>query len=128
MSRIKNKGTEIEKILAFALRRNKIRFRRHPTIIGKPDFVIKEKKIVIFCDSAFWHGYRHMSTKRHDFKSNTRFWVAKIKRNIERDKHVNRILRKQGWEIIRFWDFQIKKDTEKCIKKIREAIKTRVIK
>lgn len=125
MSRIKNKDSEIERILASGLRRDGIKFRRQLTIIGKPDFVIKGKKIAVFCDSAFWHGYRGMSTKRHDFKKRTRFWVQKINRNIERDREVNKTLKREGWKVVRFWDFQIKKDAEGCIQKIREATKTR---
>ncbi|MBA7484075.1 Very short patch repair protein [subsurface metagenome] len=122
MSRIKNKGSEIEKILASGLRRNRVKFRRHISIIGRPDFVIKGRKIAVFCDSAFWHGYGGMKTKRHDFKRRTKFWVTKINRNIERDKVVNKTLKREGWKIIRFWDFQIKKDVGKCIRKIQEII------
>ena len=66
-----------------------------------------------------------MSTKRHDFKSNINFWTNKIKDNIKRDKKVNRELNKTDWKVIRFWDFQIKKELKKCIEKIEKIVKER---
>ena len=126
MSRIKSKNTSIEKILEKELIKKNIRFEKnYNEVIGKPDFIILKKNIAIFCDSAFWHGYKNMSTKRHDFKSNVDFWTNKIKNNIKRDKEVNRELNKTGWKVIRFWDFQIKKELEKCIEKIEKIVKER---
>jgi DNA mismatch endonuclease (patch repair protein) len=66
-----------------------------------------------------------MSTKRHDFKKRAKFWITKIKHNIVRDREVNEGLRKDGWKVIRFWDFQIKKDPDRCIQKIHDAAKRR---
>ena len=129
MSRIKSSGTSIERKMLHSLRLTKLdKHRRNScNIIGKPDFAWKKHKVAVFCDSAFWHGYRNMSTARHEFKHNKKFWVAKIKRNIERDKEVNRLLRRDGWEVLRFWDFQIKKDINKCIQKIESVINLRKI-
>jgi len=64
-----------------------------------------------------------MSTKRHDFKSNIDFWTNKIKNNIKRDKEVNWELNKIGWKVVRFWDFQIKKEIKECIEKIEKIVK-----
>lgn len=126
MSRIKSKNTSIEKILEKELIKKNIRFNKNYNgVIGKPDFVILEKKIAIFCDSAFWHGYKNMSTKRHDFKSNIDFWTNKIKNNIKRDEEVNRELNKTGWKVVRFWGFQIKKELKECIEKIEQIVKER---
>ena len=121
MSRIRSKGTRIEKILSSALRKARIRFRQQIPLIGKPDFLVG-RKVAVFCDSAFWHGYKKMETSRHDFKRNRTFWRNKIAKNIERDKNVNKELRDRGWKVVRFWDFQIIKDTEKCIKKIEKIL------
>ncbi|MAF20679.1 MAG: very short patch repair endonuclease [Parcubacteria group bacterium] len=121
MSRIKAKGSAIEKLFASELRKNKLKYRGHlKNIIGKPDYVIKDRKVAIFCDSSFWHGYKFLRTSRHKFKSNKEFWVEKIEANIKRDKYVNRTLRKDGWKVFRFWDFQINKDAKKCVLKIKK--------
>jgi len=123
MSRIKSRGTSIEKHFRSALRKHKIRFRGNvKRVFGKPDFVIYKKKIAIFCDSAFWHGYRNGTTKRHNFHSNRAFWRHKIKGNIIRDKMVNQTLRSAGWEVLRFWDRDIENSIDECIDKIKESI------
>lgn len=123
MSRIKSKNTLIERILGSALRKVSIKFKHNDkNVFGKPDFVISGYRIAIFCDSAFWHGYRNMSTKLHNFRSRRKFWLGKISSNIKRDKHVNNMLKKKGWRVIRFWDFQIREDVEKCRKKILQEI------
>jgi DNA mismatch endonuclease (patch repair protein) len=99
-----NQSTEIA--LAKIFRKFKIKgWRRgNSKIIGKPDFVFLKKKIAIFVDGCFWHG-----CKRHGSipKTNGRFWSRKILRNKERDKFVNRTLRKSGWNVIRLWEHSV---------------------
>jgi len=127
MSRIKSRNTSLENCFRGVLRKYKIRFRSNiKSVIGKPDFVIHKKKIAIFCDSSFWHGYgfsRIPKPIRYNFKRNKSFWFDKIKRNIVRDKLVNKKLRSQEWRVIRFWDFQIKNSSEMCMKKIKKYIR-----
>lgn len=126
MSQIKSKGSKIERLLSEELRRNNIRFNNnYMDAIGKPDIAIPKIKLAIFCDSSFWHGYKNMTTSRHNFKSNKGFWVHKIQQNIKRDKIVNRELKRKGWTVIRLWDHQILKDINKCIQKIQNAIKSK---
>jgi|TARA_B100000315_G_C14527615_1_gene564589 DNA mismatch endonuclease (patch repair protein) len=60
MSRIKSKNTTIEKIISKELRRAKIKYRRPKDMCGNPDFWIYKKKILVFCDGDFWHGYKHL--------------------------------------------------------------------
>lgn len=119
MSRVRSSGSQIECELAKAMWSAGLRYRKqYKKITGKPDFVLVKQKIAIFCDSSFWHGYKKMGTKLHNFKSNQGFWIDKINKNILRDKEVNRTLKKLGWHVVRFWDFQIKKDSDKCVEKI----------
>jgi DNA mismatch endonuclease (patch repair protein) len=123
MSRVRSSGSKIENILGKALWNAGLRYRKqYKKIPGKPDFVLVSKKIAIFCDSTFWHGYKNMSTKVHDFKSNKDFWMNKISKNIQRDKIVNKNLKNMGWQVLRFWDFQIEKNVKKCIDKVIEKI------
>jgi DNA mismatch endonuclease Vsr len=58
MSRVRSSGSEIENILGRALWQAGVRYRKQYPIFGKPDFVIVKRRIAIFCDSEFWHGYR----------------------------------------------------------------------
>lgn len=118
MSRIKSKDTSIETMLRKELWRRGFRYRKnYKDVYGKPDICFKSKKIAIFCDSEFWHGKQLLEGK-YIPKTNTKFWIDKITRNIERDNEVNNFLEKEGWTILRFWESDIKKDIEKVLNEI----------
>ena len=67
-----------------------------------------------------WHGY-DWEHRKHDFKSHQSFWIPKIERNMERDFIITQDLIEQGWLVLRFWDFEIKKDVKSCADKIECA-------
>ena len=117
MSRIRSKGTKIEKTVASLLRKNRIHYRRYPRLFGSPDFVI-EKKVLLFCDGDFWHGYQYDKKK----KPQKKFWREKIERNMERDRKVSRTLRRDGWFVIRIWEHDIEKRPAACLRRIRKII------
>lgn len=122
MQAVKSKGSKIETKLAKALWKKGYRYRKNnKTVFGKPDLTFKKYKIAIFCDSEFWHG-KDWENRKHDHKSNIKFWHQKIERNIERDKEVNKKLLKDGWTILRFWGKEIEKDLLSCVGKIEQAI------
>lgn len=114
MRQVKNKDSDIEIMLRKELWSRGLRYQKNVNgIIGKPDIVFKGKKVAIFCDSEFWHGYDWENRKK-DFKSNKEFWITKIERNIERDEEVNAQLKKLGWKVLRFWGRDIKKNCKEC--------------
>lgn len=118
MQAIKSKNTKIEKLLAKSMWAKKIRYRKNvKTIFGKPDFVITKYKIVIFCDSEFFHG-KDWEIQKERIKTNREFWIKKIEGNIERDNLVNETLKREGWTVVRFWGEQIKKDIDRCVNKV----------
>jgi DNA mismatch endonuclease (patch repair protein) len=121
MSRIRGTNTkidlEMEKMLGIA----KYKYEMYPKMFGHPDFVIKSKRIVIFCDGDFWHGYRYCEKKRLAKK----FWRDKIERNMKRDIAVSRKLRCDGWSVLRCWEHDINKNPEKCMTKIARKIQNR---
>lgn len=49
-------------------------------------------------------------------KTNRNFWIPKIERNRQRDNENNKKLQELGFNVLRFWEQQIKKDIESCIK------------
>ncbi|MGA7193765.1 MAG: DNA mismatch endonuclease Vsr [Anaerolineales bacterium] len=84
--------------------------------LGKPDFVFPKRKIALFVDGCFWHGCpKHSSAP----KSNRRFWMKKLKANKERDKFVNRELRKSGWKVVRVWEHELTQP-EKVIVRLKK--------
>ena len=125
MKRVKNKGSEIEILLQKELWSRGMRYRKNVKgITGKPDIAFIGKKIAVFCDSEFWHGYDWENRKK-DFKSNTEFWIPKIERNIQRDIEVTNELETQGWIVIRFWGKEIKKNVSGCADEIERIWKER---
>jgi DNA mismatch endonuclease Vsr len=122
MQAIKSKGSKIEIMLAKAMWEKGLRYRKNDkTVIGKPDFTFKKYKIAVFCDSEFWHG-KDWKKKKLEHKSNIKFWHQKIERNIQRDREVNEELLKNGWQVIRFWGKNIKKELVNCVIKIETEI------
>jgi len=125
MQAVKNKDSKIEVVLRRALFRKGYRYRKNYTkVFGKPDIVFTKDKIVVFCDSEFWHGY-DWENRKADFKSRRDFWIPKIERNMERDNEVNRQLESEGYLVLRFWGKQIKKDLEMVVAEIEQAIISR---
>ena len=117
MSRIRSKNTSIDIAMRDMLSDAKIRFEMYPELYGKPDFQVG-KKILVFCDGDFWHGYRYAEKKRLPKK----YWRDKIEGNMERDRKVSRKLRREGWSVLRIWEHDIKKNPEKCMRKILRKI------
>lgn len=125
MAAIKNKDTNIELLLRKALWERGIRYRKNDkTVFGKPDIVFKRKKVAVFCDSEFWHGF-DWENKKSEIKSRREFWIPKIERNIERDKEVTNYLQNNGWIVMRFWGKEIKYNTSACVDSIMKVLSER---
>lgn len=126
MKQVKNKDSKIEILLRQELWNRGLRYRKNTNkVFGHPDIAFIGKKIAVFCDSEFWHGY-NWEERKNDFKSHQEFWISKIERNMERDIEVNERLKSEGWTVIRFWGNEIKKDTVKCADIIEKAVKENV--
>jgi len=119
MSRVRSRETKIERIMKEALDNNDINYVYQPSIFGKPDFLVPPN-IAVFCDSAFWHG-RNWRKLKNTLREG--YWQEHILANRKRDSLVNRILRKKGYVVLRFWDHDIQKNMEKCITRIQCALK-----
>ena len=121
MQKIRSKKTKPEIALKKALRKENIKYRSYiKRLPGNPDIVIPEKKIIIFIDGEFWHGF-NWKTKKKKIKVHREYWIPKIERTIKRDRNNNLQLRKLGWNVLRFWEHEIKKDIKKCIREIKSA-------
>ena len=47
---------------------------------------------------------------------------------MQRDVKVSRKLRSEGWSVLKFWEYDIEKNPEKCMRKIIEKVKNRNLK
>lgn len=106
MSKIRSKGNKATEVaLAMLFRANGITgWRRHYPIAGKPDFAFPKQKVAVFVDGCFWHGCPKHSVQP---KGNMEFWVVKLATNKMRDRKVNRILRENGWHVLRIWEHDL---------------------
>ena len=122
MSRIKGKNTSLEREVFRLLRARGIRFQKHyARIPGKPDIALPKKKIAIFIDSDFWHGWRLPAWRR----TLNPWWLEKIKRNRARDKRITRKLRTMGWKVIRIWEHNFKQDFQGTIDAVVEKLSSK---
>ena len=121
MQAVKCKDTVIELTLRKELWKRGLRYRKNYTkMFGRPDIVFTKQKVVVFCDSEFWHGY-DWENRKDRIKTNNEYWKNKIEKNINRDKEVNAKLQSEGWVVLRFWGKDIKCNTSECIAVIKEA-------
>lgn len=120
MSSIRSRS-KLEDRVTHALWHRGLRFRKNVrNLIGSPDIAVKKYKVVIFIDSCFWHGCPdHYQIP----KTNTEFWVEKIKRNKARDEEVTLHYETSGWQILRVWEHQLKDDFQTTLQHIGDFIK-----
>lgn len=123
MQAIRGKDTSIEVKLRKELWDRGIRYRKNSKkVYGHPDIVFIGKKVAVFCDSEFWHGY-DWEHKKEKIQNNRDFWIHKIERNMKRDQEVNEKLKSEGWVVIRFWGKEIQKDVVSCANKVVAALR-----
>ena len=134
MAAIKSKDTKPEMIVRRGLWKRGFRYRlNHKRLPGHPDLVLRKYRTCIFVNGCFWHGHNvQLPTAQIDNreflakpsgeaertidnsecckipKTNREFWVAKIRRNQERDVKVQCELAAMGWHSITIWECELK--------------------
>ena len=116
MRQVKGKRTVPEQKLERALKTNNLKFERNaPDLPGKPDFVFRTAKVVIFVDGCFWHGcpehFRLPETRKD-------YWSGKIIKNKIRATQQTQKLVSEGWECLHIWEHEIKRDIQPCVDSI----------
>ena len=108
MAAIHGKDTKPEMVVRHYLWGHGFRYRlNHPRLPGKPDIVMRKYRTCIFVNGCFWHGHegcRYCTIP----KTNTKFWVNKVRRNKERDLKVQHELVAMGWHSITIWECELK--------------------
>jgi len=127
MSAIPSEDTTPELILRKALWKKNLRYRvNYKKLTGKPDTVFTKYRVAVFCDGDFWHGYnwaiRGLGSLEEELAGYSDFWKEKITRNMRHDKDVNQALVAEGWTVIRIWESDIRKNLDRCVEKIVEAL------
>lgn len=119
MSAVRSKETRPEVALRRELWRRGLRYRKNDKRLpGRPDIVLSRARLAVFCDGDFWHGHnwaiRGYGSLERELKRYSKVWTDKILRNIRRDEMVNQALRGQGWQVLRIWESDIKKNVKRC--------------
>lgn len=77
--------------------------RSNRDLPGSPDLANRTRRIAVFVHGCFWH--RHPGCSRTTTpKSNRFFWLAKFRRNVERDRRVSEALRRLGFRLAIVWE------------------------
>lgn len=121
MAAIGSKNTKPEWIVRRWLWSRGFRYRLNsPKLPGHPDLVLRKYRTCVFVNGCFWHGHGvtlplEISEERivnseccKIPNTNRAFWVAKIKRNQERDIEEQKRLAEMGWHCITVWECELK--------------------
>jgi DNA mismatch endonuclease (patch repair protein) len=115
------RDTKPEVAVRSALHRAGLRFRKdYPIRPGagrliRADVVFTRSHVAVFVDGCFWHACPDHGTKP---QSNTAYWQAKLARNVERDREVDKRLRAAGWTVVRAWEHE---DVTDVVERVRVA-------
>lgn len=132
MSAIRSTENSTERALRSALHRLGLRFRKYSnTLPGRPDIVFPIQRVAVFVDGDYWHARvlqeRGLGAFRATVrKKNTRsYWLAKLQRNVERDRAATQALRRDGWLVLRLWESDAKRDLARAAARIARAVRRR---
>ena len=125
MAFVKSKDTKPEIIVRKGLWKRGFRYRlNHKRLPGHPDLVLRKYRTCIFVNGCFWHGHFVELDKmeRSQCCRIPDFWVAKIRRNKERDKEEQRKLAEMGWHCITVWECEL--TTKRCEETLESIVFT----
>ena len=129
MSRIRGKATKPELQVRNWLWNHGYRYRLNVNSVpGKPDIILRRYRTAIFVNGCYWHG--HEGCNKYTIpKSNTDFWIAKVRRNKERDLQNYQDLHDAGWNIIVVWECQLKKNIiEDTMRNVEHSLNKNLLK
>lgn len=107
MSRIRSRWTSAEKAVHGFLKGLRIKHRMHPKIEGSPDVLVPDQRKAVFLHGCFWHKCPACYIEP---KSRKKYWLPKIERNVRRDKENEKLIRKNGWKIVKIWEHEFKRN------------------
>ena len=123
MSRLGRRDTAPELALRSELHRRGLRFRVDRVPIQgmrtRADLVFGPARVAVYVDGCFWHSCPEHGTKP---KANAEFWEKKLKRNQERDVATDKLLRENGWAVLRIWEHE---DPVEAAERVGSVVRSR---
>ncbi len=72
----------------------------------RPDVVFTRQRVAVFLHGCFWH---RCPTCRYTLpRSHRAFWVAKFRRNRQRDRMKRQLLEAAGWRVLEVWEHELR--------------------
>lgn len=108
MRKVRSKDTAPELAVRRILSAFGFRYRLHRRDLpGNPDIVFPSRRGIIFVNGCFWHGH-HCRRGARIPRTNRDYWLAKITRNVSRDKMNRSELRRAGWRVQTVWECEVR--------------------
>jgi DNA mismatch endonuclease (patch repair protein) len=123
MSRIRGKDTGPERAVGAIVAGLGLDAEYHARDLpGRPDLVLRERRVAIFVDGDFWHGWRFPAWRNKLSEK----WESKIAANRRRDALNHARLRRSGWLVVRIWEHQLDSDPKGVAAKLRALLVPRI--
>lgn len=108
MASIRSENTTPELKVRRHLHGSGLRYRIHMSgLPGKPDLVFLSRRTCVFVHGCFWHGCKRCVDGTRTVKSNSAFWIEKVRKNRERDLRNTHALEANGWKVLTVWECEI---------------------
>lgn len=119
------RGTSPELALRRALRTvGALGYRTALRVEGvRPDLVFTRQRVAVFVHGCFWH---RCPVCRHPIpKSHRAFWLAKLRRNRQRDRLKRSLLERAGWRVAEVWEHEIRDDVARVATRLGRLLRPR---
>lgn len=124
MERQRRRDTKPERLLRSELHRRGLRYRVDrrvvSTVRARADIVFGPAGVAVFVDGCFWHMCPKHGSLPH---RNRDWWREKLEANRQRDRRVDRELRREGWAVVRVWEHE---DTSAAADEIQSVVADRL--
>ena len=122
-NRSRDTGPEIR--LRSALHRAGLRFRKNKRPVRslrcQADIVFPRYKLAVFVDGCFWHGCVQHARRPSEGARNREYWLAKLDRNVARDRRNDEQLLAAGWRVLHIWEHE---ELAEALEKVRATLAT----
>lgn len=124
MRAIRAKNTKPEIVVRRYLFSAGYRYRLHLTQLpGRPDLVFTKRRKIVLVHGCFWHQHADRRCSIVGIPtSNTKYWLPKLQRNIERDRENSILLEGLGWRTLVVWECELRSNPEKACRKIAKFL------
>lgn len=107
MRAVRSRDTKPEMAVRRLLHRMGYRYRLHrKDLPGRPDIVLGPRRKLVFVHGCFWHGHTCPRGARQP-ATNSQYWSAKIRGNVERYQRQLEQLEAAGWSALTVWECEI---------------------